>query len=490
MDRTAVLYIDDSMCDDDLRFSGKYLPDEIPQRLSGIIGKTLFSVSAHYTGLLSDRAETRVRTGDDISNWKALATEPGSLIKIYADSPFIDASIITEMVDVHEKYLAEYTYSENLPGGLSCEIFSGEFISSLPSSDEKRIPLSQVIRSNINQFDVELYYKGPDIRDKRLSFRSSDVREKRIMEDLFRRTGSFPSYESLRSLIEKNCDALYIGPSYIELELTGKAELETIYSYRKALTQKRGDMDLSTVKKIISDMRQFSLPYTVSLGGSGDPMLHASFFEVLGLFRDEPLVKTIIIETDGTKMNASFAEYLSKANDNRILIIVEMNGYNSDTYRAIHGTDMFTEVERNILQTRDAMGDLAKNLYIQLMKINETESFIDPFYDYWENHKVPIILQKQNTCLGTVEDRRYYDLTPLDRVPCWHLQRDLFILSDGKVGFCKQDINGNFSEWNASKESISDIWNKRKNIFLNDYSGTRETSPNCSICDEWYTFNM
>jgi hypothetical protein len=57
---------------------------------------------------------------------------------------------------------------------------------------------------------------------------------------------------------------------------------------------------------------------------------------------------------------------------------------------------------------------------------------------------VPIILQKQNVYLGRVEDRRYSDLSPVERIPCWHLQRDLFILSDGTVGFCKQDVDAPF----------------------------------------------
>ena len=75
------------------------------------------------------------------------------------------------------------------------------------------------------------------------------------------------------------------------------------------------------------------------------------------------------------------------------------------------------------------------------MKINETEPFLDRFYDFWEKYKIPIILQKQNTYLGKIQDRNYSDLTPLERTPCWHLQRDLVVLVDGSVPLCREDIS-------------------------------------------------
>ncbi len=85
---------------------------------------------------------------------------------VYADSPFLDPEIIKDMLDVHLRYLAEFTYSENLPRGYSCEIIAHALVKSVPESDSTMLPLSEVVRSNINQFDVELYYRDPDIREK------------------------------------------------------------------------------------------------------------------------------------------------------------------------------------------------------------------------------------------------------------------------------------------------------------------------------------
>jgi spiro-SPASM protein len=494
MKRALVLHLDEGMDDEALFFADSFAPQIIADRMksAGVVDGVFFSLPPSYNGSLSGKAESVVRAGDDIGCWKALVDKSSavSLVRVYADAPYIDSAVVDEICSIHEKYLAEFTYSENLPAGLSCEVFSAELIKSLPETDEKRLPLSQVIRSNINQFDVELYYKAPDIRDKRLSFKSSDAREKKIMLELFSRIKRYPKYEELKTLIEENCDILYQSPSYIEIELTGNADVETIYSWRKGLKSVRGDMNSSAVSSIMEGMRTFGLPYTVCLGGSGDPLCHPAFYEILDSIRREKLVKTVIIETDGTRCDHTFAGYISKADDPRIIVIVDCSGYDAKSYSLIHGSPRFDDVKKNITALRDVMGDKSKNLHVQLMKIKETEPFIDAYYDMWEAEKVQIILQKHNSFLGAIEDRRYYDLTPLDRIPCWHLQRDLFVMADGRVGFCKQDINGAFSKWKIGEQDLPAIWASRKELFINDFRGKRATSPDCSKCDEWYTFNM
>ncbi|HEY1405675.1 MAG TPA: hypothetical protein VF857_03610, partial [Spirochaetota bacterium] len=368
MQRALVLYVDDGVSDESLRLAGSFLPDVLCERLisSGVADGVLFSLPASYNGALSAHADAVTREGDDISHWKALADKSGAqhFVRIFADSPFIDKSIIAEMISIHEKYLAEFTYSENIPGGLSCEIFSAELIHNLPSEGDNRLPLSQVIRSNINQFDVELFYKGPDIRDKRIFFRGKNAREKKYMEELHARIGRFPEYGELRKLIEDNSDLLYAGPSYLEIEVSGKADVEAIYSWRKGVKKIRGDMPVPLFRKMIADMAAFSLPYSICLGGSGDPLCNGSFYEILDCARSESLITTIFIETDGTRCDANFTGYLSRVNDPRITVIVDCSGYDDKSYASLYSADRFAEVKKNILSVRDAMGGNAKNLYI------------------------------------------------------------------------------------------------------------------------------
>jgi spiro-SPASM protein len=486
-----LVYIDDAVSDEQLSFAGTYLPDLFTERFRSLdnAGALFFSVPERYSGKLSGNSACCVRAGaDDVDFWKDLFVRTGSenLCKIRADSPFLDISIIKEMIDLHLKYLAEFTYSENLPVGLSCEIVSRELIDAIPVFEQKTLPLAQVIKSNINNFDIEIYYQEPDIRDKRLSFLSARTRDARIMENIYRLEHAVPSYEKLKGIIEKNPGVLYIGPSYLEVELTGECELDCLFCYRKTLAKEHGRLDVGLFKSILGQMSAFDNPYTICFGGSGEPLMHPNFYEILALAQAERLVETIIIETNGVYADANYRTVIMEP-DSKAKTIVNINGMNADTYTKLHRRDCFDLVYRNILALKEVVGD---RLFIQIMKINETEPYLDSYYDFWEKQKVPIILQKQNTYLGRIEDRRYSDLSPLDRIPCWHLQRDLYITADGIVSFCKQDVDADQQSGNANSETIADIWEKKKDAFVRDYSKNYPARPDCKSCDEWYTFNF
>ena len=156
----AVIYVDDGCTEDNLMFRGAFVPDEMWKRLSSVraLNEIVFAIPHGYAGKLPEGAKSFTRNErDDISFWKRLFSETGAehVVRIPADSPFLDASIVNEMIDLHLKYLSEYTYSENLPQGFSCEIMGRELVESIPQSLEKMLPLGEVVRSNINQFDVE-----------------------------------------------------------------------------------------------------------------------------------------------------------------------------------------------------------------------------------------------------------------------------------------------------------------------------------------------
>lgn len=492
MNIIALLYIEEGLQDSDLTFAGIHLPQELERRLQSIdkITGIKFSVHTTYSGDQKQNTLTR-KDNDDLSFWKELFTElqADHIIKIYCDSPFFDTEILEDMLNVHIKYLAEFTYSENLPSGFTCEIISKELIDAIPEPDEKTLPLGQVIKSNINRFDVELYYKEPDIREKRISFRSGIPREMRIMERIFLESGSIPKYSQIKEIIDKNPGVLYLSPSYVEIELTGACQLDCIFCFRNTLKNIHPDMDIELFKKILQDMKTFSLPYSICLGGSGEPLMHNSFYEILDIARNETLIENIVLETNGILADINFKNYIANSNDKRIKIIFNINGMDEKSYNAIHKKDMFKTVFQNITSLKESMPD-SYSIYIQIMKINETEPFLDQYYNFWEKYNIPIILQKQNTFIGKIPDRNYSDLSPLERTPCWHLQRDFNVLSDGSVIFCKQDIAGDNVRGNIKQDSIESIFEKSKNSFLRNYKKDLETTPDCSSCNEWYTFNL
>ena len=462
----------------------------LAERLSGI-GDIIISIPESYNGRLNSENADKRPSYDHAAFWKQLfkKTQYDDIVRIYADSPFIDAEVVRDMLSVHRDNLAEFTYSENLPEGLGAEIYSSKLFDLIPDTDVETLPLSKVIRSNINQFDVELYYRGPDIRDRRMSFRLSHKRCAAQMSAIHSIAGTIPRYSELKGLIDANPSVLCQGPSYLEIEITGRCSLDCLFCYRKSLEQPRGDMAPQLFKRVINDMREFGLPYTVCFGGSGEPLLHADFESFIKISCADPLVERVIIETSAADITERTAKLLNDDDSGKIVAIVNINAFSSAGYQQMHGADFFERVMSN-LELISPLKDRKGSLFLQVMKINETEETLDSYYDYWEEKGYSIILQKQNTYFGLIEDRRYSDLTPLERTPCWHLARDLFVLADGRVPFCKQDINCLNSRGDLNKDSIKEIYMKSISDFGTNSRQEYPVAPDCRSCDEWYTFNF
>ena len=86
-------------------------------------------------------------------------------------------------------------------------------------------------------------------------------------------------------------------------------------------------------------------------------------------------------------------------------------------------------------------------------------------------------------------EKRVSDLTPIKRDFCWHLNRDLYITSDGSVTICKQELQNKIG--NLHSDSIFSIWEKGMKTFSNSLHGNHDKiNAPCLTCDEWYTFNV
>ena len=497
----VIIHIEDNLKDEELCFNDLFVPEMIRDK---IINKNpdfniYYSIPSTYKGKLNDSQNSIIREDqDDVPFWKRFFSSSKSdhVIVLKGDSPFFDIDILNEMLEIHLKYLAEFTFSENLPEGFACEIFSRELINQTPDTDEKTLSLSQVVKANINKFDVELFYKDPDIRSKRITFRLNNSRDKKIMENIYNINRSIPSYTDVKNIIDSNPETLFIGPSYIEVELTGRCELDCLFCYRNSMASEHGDMEAKTFSAILEGLSRFNLPYTLCLSGSGEPFDHPQIYSLMESALKENLLEQLIIETNGIKADSNFKNFISKPENKKIKVIINNNAIDKESYIRFHKKDAFDIVYNNITSLAE-LNSQEERIYIQIMKINETDelskesdvkSYLDKYYNFWEKQKLPIILQKQNIYFGKIPDRRYSDLSPARRTGCWHLQRDLYILSDGRAAFCKQYIEGAHNYGSINDSKLEDIWNRQRDSFLKDYRG--DVTSDCQNCDEWYTFNF
>ncbi len=422
---------------------------------------------------------------------------------VYFDSlfPLWDTKITSNIFSNHTSYRADYSYGENLPPGISPSIFSRTLIDIFKIENKKvfseqkfLMPLSNYIEKNINDFHVEIHYEEPDLRVLRLDFSSKNLRSLIKIEQILKKLSKNKSpYQQLNALLKASPEILYRAPTYLEIELIQDCEYKCIFCPRQYLdlkTQVMSETVFTQVKKYLkSGLRDTS----ICLGGLGEPLQHQEISEIIKDFLDQESLHFLIIETNGYYLEKVFS-IIKHKNFKKTQWIININGLKN--YGFIHGVDSSyrEKVKDNLkvftenLKTHNS--NYLEQVHLQMLKINENEKEVDSVDKLAQDLGVNFLLQKYNSYIALMPERRVSDMTPLERFPCWHLRRDLLIRANGDVSFCKQDIQNNHTLGNLNEKSIQSIWNQRREHWINHFQGNYSTVPDCQACDEYFTFNL
>jgi spiro-SPASM protein len=242
-------------------------------------------------------------------------------------------------------------------------------------------------------------------------------------------------------------------------------------------------MEFEAFVKVLAKILDLSEDFHIEFSYLGESLLHGEIRRILEHTISNQRIHTIL-RTDGTLCTPAFSDYLAGLNAQNLSIICELDAARSETYRTIRQGDL-NKVERNV---RYLLSKLNKNVYVQMVRVDDKEEEMLKFYDLWEKEGARIIIQKYNSFLGLLPERSRHDLRPLERMCCWHLQRDLVVFHNGNVPRCKQDINGMYLLGNLLKEDASTVW-ERGLIHYADHC-KKKYDRYCTICDEYYTFNF
>lgn len=145
-------------------------------------------------------------------------------------SPLLDSRLTETAWDRHRNFFSQYSYSENLPPGLTPTIITREFLTSLP--DTLATDIHSYFLKNINQYDVDIFYKAPDLRQLRLDFRLSSFRSLTLIQGLLP-LGEDLTYENLLSKLKENPQLFRSAPSYLEWEIYKGCELKCTFCPRE-----------------------------------------------------------------------------------------------------------------------------------------------------------------------------------------------------------------------------------------------------------------
>jgi spiro-SPASM protein len=430
----------------------------------------------------------------------------------YIDSiyPLLDTGLSDKLFQIHNEYLADYSFIENAPAGISGVFFSRNLFDSIEIEknentekleidtsipDSMDIPLKDYIEKNINQFHVEIHFEHPDLRLLRLDFSGKNPRSIFLTRAFLRQIPeASSSYKYLEEIVNKSPEILHNFPSYLEVEINGSCEYNCTFCPR-TVGEKQDDQRLSLddIALLIEYCSSCLEDTSITLGGPGEPLEHPEITPMLNLLLDSEHTPVVILETNGKHLDKILSVFNHKKAD-KLKIVVNINSLKS--YDILHGTAISNK--EKVLQNLDSIKSildeknpaLKKNIFIQTLKIVDNETELDEIYNLAENLGYTFLLQKYNSYAHLMPEKRVSDMTPLERSFCWHLRRDLFIRANGNVTFCKQDISNSSVRGNIRNMSLKNIWASMKQDWENNYVSKFPKKPDCSTCDEYYTFNM
>ena len=412
-----------------------------------------------------------------------------NIFYFFADCPFVDVVLTERMYTDHRKYCAEYTFADGYPYGLSPEIFKAEILDSLLNligeydHQPHRTTVFDIIKKDINSFDIETEISPKDLRLLRLTLAADSPRNMLLLGRIISAGGK--DADSIMRIVEENGSILRTLPAYCTVQIVDGTVDRCIYDpyvhFYGAVTGKRREMALDKFETLVDKLSRFCDDVTICLSAYGEPALHSQIIDLIDVACKREKIH-LIVETSGK----GWRDVTTTRFENypELTWIVFLDAWSERVYRSVRG-DGFEEA---VKYAENLITRYPDSTYIQAVRMAENEEDLEHFYRNWEKKTDKIIIQKYDSYCGLLPNRCVTDLSPLKRIPCWHLKRDLSVNVDGTVPLCKEDLDRRYGLGNIFFDDLAEIWMKGDSYYR-DHIDKRYLDM-CKDCDEYYTYNF
>jgi spiro-SPASM protein len=283
------------------------------------------------------------------------------------------------------------------------------------------------------------------------------------------------SYKDIAKYIYENPDKLYSVPYMVCVELNKYSDIRSIYNIN-GLDDNALELDFESLKKIIIEMKKINSTYHLLLTGFGEPLKYSKIIELLKYTSENGI--NIIIETFGMEIDNSFIEKLKSIKKDKIIFVIKLDAYSKEIYDRINLGGNFDKA----INSYKILKEAGFKVYRSVVRMNENEEDIEKYVRAKDIGN--LIIKKYSTYCGKLIDRKVVDLSPLDRIPCFHLRREIFINNDGSVPLCQyafDEIIGNIKD-----DGLETIIDRLKDKYREN--ALKQYSEFCKNCDDYYTF--
>ncbi len=424
-----------------------------------------------------------------------------NIIYFPADCPLIDVELTEKMYSNHRKYFCEYTFADGYPSGITAEIIKTSILPSLLQLAEKtgkvpdkaesigRSTIFSLIEKDINAFEIETEISPDDQRLLRIKLFPDTKRNFMQLKSIYgeivdSRPGEGGRAAAILGTVRNSGGFLRSLPVFFEFETTSVHPQNVSYMPMNGGISAPGSPEISVedFSAALDKIKAFSDDAVISLSIRNEPSVHSSPAALAEAVLSRPGFQ-LLIETSGTGWNREQLKQLLGLDQSRITWIIDLDALDSSLYEKLRGKGYKEAYDFSEFLYSEGLS----NVWVQAVRMKDNEADNELFYKYWKEKTNNVIIQKYDWCCGRLEQRKVTDLSPVKRLPCWHLKREAAVLSDGRVPLCRDDLDATFICGNIFTEEISEIWSRGEEIYRQHLG--EEYPGICRDCDEYYTFN-
>ena len=430
----------------------------------------------------------------------------------WADCPLLDSALAERLAARHTRFAAEYSYADGWPEGFAPELLSPalpSLLSGLIQEENERVgrdALFSVIQKDINAFDIEAEISPVDLRQHRLTLAADSKRNLQLVKGLM--DAGLTGAEEAERIIGQRPELLRTLPSFFPIQTVvpcpQRCSMCPYPAIQLGSKPERDFMPPEQFESLLERIIRFAGDGVIDMSLWGELALHPQKMELIRMVLARAEL-SLIIETAGLGWTEAELDTLGALAAPReratgrgaLSWIVSLDAADSAEYQALRGAGFSVACET----AQSLMQRFPQDTYVQAIRMTGGEDGIERFYRYWKDRGAQIIIQKYDDFCGALPKKQATDLSPIIRQPCWHLMRDMNILIDGTVPFCREDLNAlsaalnplgkgavGESLGNAFLDSLETIWSHGAGRYLDHCS--RGYAPICEGCDEYYTFNF
>jgi len=445
----------------------------------------------------------------------------------YNDLPYLNKKLSEKILDSHIKYKAEYTFADGYPYGFCPEALNAGtvgILAELSKNNQKELGekavsrdgIYNLIKTDINSFDVETVLAESDWRLLRLAFHCGKKDNFMQCKALFDAVDikKCDDAEKLSEIASECPGCLKTVPGFYNLQISDKVSFDAVYlPYCRAYEEKNkisplkappaSIMPFEKCSSLIDKIAAFSEEAVIALSAWGEPLSHPDIIKIIEKILSYQGL-SVFLETDGLNITQAFCESLAKTIKNTakrtngwdaVMIAVSIDAFSDETYKKIHKSCPENAFQSAVAAVKNLSEVIPGSVYPQFVRMNENEAELEAFFRYW-NEKTnasggKLIIQKYDDFAGLLPQCKPADLSPIERDPCWHLRRDMTILSNGDVPLCRTHLLGGNNcilSGNVFNQPLEEIWHKTDENLKKHIN--KEYKGKCENCDEWYTFNF